>query len=466
VRIVPLTPRYVDDLLLVEFAPSASAARRQRVLKAAGVTIERRIGPIGVVVVTMPAERRNVALARLDESPWVRTAEKSAVVEALETTPNDVAWPGQWGLRTVGLPAAWDRTRGSSRVVVAVVDTGVDATHPDLHGAVLPGLDLVNGDSDPSDDHGHGTAVAGIIAARTNNVEGMAGVCWSCSILPVKVLDADGLGDSSLIAAGIVRAVDAGADVVNLSLGGPAGGQALDDAVAYAGSKGVLVVASTGNNGVTTPFYPAASPGAISVAATDESDHLYPWSNSGPWAALAAPGCNHSTQRGGGYGRFCGTSSAAPLVSGLVALALSARPTATRDEVMAALDRATSPIGGAVSRGRVDAAAILAALEPATPSHAAVTRSVVAVKGALTGRIASRSYRLAVGAGTFTTTLSFTGSRALRVEIRDHRGFVLARRTGSSPLRISRTVQAGSLTVQIGAHDRKTAFKLALSYTR
>jgi subtilisin family serine protease/uncharacterized protein YkwD len=463
IRRIPLTPRYVADLLLVKFAPRTSAQRRQRVLKEAGVVVERRIDRIGVLVVRMPAGRRDAALARLRESPWVATAEKDAVVEALDTTPNDEAWPGQWGLRTVGLPSAWDRTRGSSSVIVAVLDSGVDPTHPDLRGAVLPGFDLVNGDSDATDDHGHGTAVAGIIAARTNNLQGVAGVCWSCSVLPVKVLDADGVGDTSLIAAGIVRAVDAGAHVLNLSLGGPAGDQALDDAVAYAVKHGALVVAATGNNGVTTPFFPAASPGAISVAATDETDRLYPWSNSGPWAALAAPGCNDAPLRGGGYGWFCGTSSAAPVVSGLAALALSARPSATRDDILAALEQTTSPIGDVVSRGRVNAVGILTGLQPA-PSP--VLRATVALKGSLSTRAPSRAYRRAVGDGPIMATLTFTGSRALALAIRDQSGALVARLAGTSPLQITTELKAGTLAIQVigPARARKTAFKLTLSH--
>src|SRR5215207_8863032 len=112
-------------------------------------------------------------------------------------------------MRAVRAPGAWDRTRGSDELIVAVLDTGVDPTHPDLDGAILPGVDLVNGDTDAADDVGHGTAVVGVIAAHGNNRQGIAGTCWRCRILPIKVLGADGRGDMGLAAAGIVRAVDA-----------------------------------------------------------------------------------------------------------------------------------------------------------------------------------------------------------------------------------------------------------------
>src|SRR5206468_9137630 len=133
------------------------------------------------------------------------------VSEAFDTTPDDSDWPLQEGLRVAGFPKAWDVTRGAARVVVAVLDSGVDPNQPDLRGALVPGRDFVNSDADAADDHGHGTAVAGVIAARANNREGAAGVCWRCSVMPVKVLDSHGTGDDTVIAAGIVWAVDHGA---------------------------------------------------------------------------------------------------------------------------------------------------------------------------------------------------------------------------------------------------------------
>src|SRR5437588_683531 len=128
------------------------------------------------------------ALAALAASAARSAPTGDPLVQAFDTIPNDALWPQQWGLQAAALPEAWDVTHGSPTVVVAVVDTGVDASHPDLHGAVLPGIDLVNGDADPSDDEGHGTAVAGVIAARTDNRTGQAGACWSCLVLPIKAL--------------------------------------------------------------------------------------------------------------------------------------------------------------------------------------------------------------------------------------------------------------------------------------
>ena len=231
----------------------------------------------------------------------------------------------------------------------------------------MPGWDFVGNDADPADDHGHGTAVAGVIGARSNNRVGVAGICWRCLVMPIKVLDSKGNGDDTLIAAGIVWAIDHGARVLNLSLGGPGSSVELGNALTYAASKGVVVVAAAGNAGGTTQFFPAADPHAVSVAATTVADQRYSWSNFGSWVRLAAPGCNVAPILGGGYGNFCGTSSAAPVVAGLVALELSAQPAATAQEAEDALARAAFPLPAFVQYGRIDAGKTLALLGSSAP---------------------------------------------------------------------------------------------------
>ena len=268
---------------------------------------------------------------------------------------DDPLWTAQWGPRLVGVDRAWDRTIGTAETRIAVLDTGV-STHPDLEGAVVDGVDFHNGDRDATDDNGHGTAVAGIVAARADNAEGIAGYCGQCSILAVKVLDADGLGESSTVAAGIVWAVDHGADVVNLSLSSPSASFALGDAIAYAADHDVVVVAAGGNDGLLQPTYPAAYPGVVGVVASDPSDRLYQWTNHGVWASIAAPGC-HRTLRADGYADLCGTSSAAPAVAGTIGLMRSAAPDAPADRIVAALRESGLPIPGRTARRlRADAA--------------------------------------------------------------------------------------------------------------
>src|SRR5438445_6264128 len=264
----------------------------------------------------MEPEHRAAVLASLQSSSAAASASKEPIAEAFDTSPDDTDWPQQDGLRVAGFPKAWDVTQGSSKVVVAVVATGVDANHPDLRGALVPGWNFIGNDANSSDDHGHGTAVAGVIAARSNNHVGGAGVCWRCLVMPIKVLDAKGSGDDTTIAAGIVWAADHGARVIHLSLGGPGSSVELANALAYASAKGPVVVAAAGNAGITTQFYPAADPHAISVAATTVADNRYSWSNFGSWVRLAAPGCNIAPVPGDGHGTAGGMSPAAAAAAG------------------------------------------------------------------------------------------------------------------------------------------------------
>lgn len=357
--------------LLVKFRPGSTQAAREAVLAKAGARLLRTIAALDVYVVN-PTIGATKAKRILRASRAVTYVEPNLVVRAADTVPNDAGWSEQWGVRKVGAPLAWDSSRGSPAIVAAVLDTGIDLTHLDLR-ALVPGYDFVNRDLDPSDDHGHGTATAGIIGALTNNALGVAGACWHCSLMPLKVLDASGVGAHSTIAEAVVWAADKGAKVINMSLGAPGATKTLGDAVAYAVGKGVVVVAAAGNSSSTTPFYPAAYPGVISVAGTDANDRLYSWSNFGTWVKVAAPGCNVAPALGGGYSTFCGTSSAAPLVAGLAGLAVAAQPLAGPAEVEQALMRSATPLPGYVSYGRVNAAALLSELGGVTPAAPAST---------------------------------------------------------------------------------------------
>jgi subtilisin family serine protease len=226
---------------------------------------------------------------------------------------------GSWIYSAVDLPAAWEVTAGSPEVVIAVVDSGVEAAHPDLAGAVEPGYDFVDDDADAADAVGHGTAVAGIAAARGNNGLGAAGACWRCRILPLRVLGPDGFAYYSRQARAIDYAVERGAAVVNLSLYGESRDPRLEDAVHRARAAGVVVVAAAGNERGSTREYPAALPDAISVGATVEAGRLAAYSGRGDWVKVAAPACAPTTHLGGGYGPGCGTSGATPLVAGVTA---------------------------------------------------------------------------------------------------------------------------------------------------
>lgn len=279
--------------------------------------------------------------------------------------PNDPLYPSQWGLAQVGMPDAWTRTTGTTSTVIAVVDTGVDPTAPDLAGKVLAGADFV-GDGATGDPNGHGTYVARVAAATGNDGTGMAGHCWQCRILPVRVLDAHGEGDTGSVALGVYWAANHGARIINLSLAGDTSSSSLDSAILYAEGKGILVVAAAGNQtafgqDLTRPQYPAASPGVISVAASSMSDNLYSWSYRGSWTSVAAPGCifDNTTE--------CGTSFASPAVAGILALGLALAPKASVATVTNTLFATAAPVtGGVVAHGRVDASSFLTTLAPAS----------------------------------------------------------------------------------------------------
>jgi len=247
--------------------------------------------------------------------------------------------------------------------VVAIVDTGVDASHPALVGHVLPGYDFVNHDADPSDDNGHGTALAGIVAST----------CPSCRILPVKVLGADMTGDWATIAAGVTWAAEHGAQVINLSIGGRRAPDALGAAIAGALARGAIVVSAAGNDGANESFYPALYPGVVSVAGVDQSGTRYQWSNFGSWVTVAAPGCATAPWLGGGYdSTFCGTSTAAPFVAGIAGLAKSLDPGLTPAQFESQVMTSSDPLVDAATAaaGRIDAYRLLLSLDRASANPA------------------------------------------------------------------------------------------------
>jgi len=462
VRQTSTTVRYDPGRLAVTFERRVTRPEIDAILAQAGVTLEQAVPAIRAYMVGVAPSRRDSALASLRDAPEVASAGPEVLVDALDVVPNDADWPQQWGLRVTGMPLAWTVTGGSSKTIVAVVDTGVDPGQPDLRGALVPGYDFVHRTTSPLDDEGHGTGVAGIIAARTNNGEGIAGVCGGCSIMPVKVLDEHGVGDDSVIAAGIVWAVDHGAKVVNLSLGGPGTTPALDDAVAYAVRKGTVVVAAAGNSSSNVPFYPAASPQAIGVAATTAADRPYSWSSYGPWVKLAAPGCNPAPTLGGGYGSFCGTSSATPIVAGLAALASSSNPAAGPPQIEQALEKAAVPVAGFVQYGRVDAPGTLTALAPAPPPPPPPAE-IVTYRGTLTPRAREQSYSRMIPAGRLTATLSFTGARTLSLWlIPAASSGTPVRVSGPSPLQLERVMPAGTVRLTVRGDATPTAYTLTI----
>ena len=323
------------DSVLVRFKKGASTTVRSRAVTSRGAVAQGNVAKTGYVKVNAAGNAEKL-LAQLRKDPAVESATLN-YRRGLFRTPNDPYYASQQQyLSTVRLPQAWDRIYNASTQIIAIVDTGVDTNHPDLAGKGVTGYNAVNPGSSTGDPDGHGTMVAGIAAANTGNSVGVAGAAWNGRIMPIRVFSGENAFDAD-IAKGITWAVDHGAKIVNLSLGGPGDSPALHSAITYAVNKGAVVVAASGNDGDGTPQYPAAYPEVIAVGATDESGRLTDFSSSGHWLDLAAPGFNivstHPGALGFHYGIGDGTSFSAPLVSGTAALVRAAYPTLTPAEV-------------------------------------------------------------------------------------------------------------------------------------
>lgn len=294
--------------------------------------------------------------------PLLMTASDPSLIP--EVVPNDPYFDRAWGMTIIGAPKAWALTRGDPSILVAVLDSGVDLDHPDLAAKTRVDIDrdFVNNDNVADDDHGHGTHVAGIAAAATNNATGVPGLGWDVAILPLKVLNSWGVGYANALADAIRYAADHGANVINMSLGGAAPcPYYLQEAVDYAYMRGVLLVAAAGNNQGNTENFPANCEHVLGVAATDPDDTRAGYSNYSNAVSVAAPGTLiYSTMMNGGYGYMSGTSMATPHVAGLAALVVVRYPTYTPDQVASALLDNALDLGPAgwdmeTGCGRIDA---------------------------------------------------------------------------------------------------------------
>ncbi len=295
--------------------------------------------------VRVPATTSAENLVRqLSGHPLVEYAELDHIGSGGATTPTDPNFSSQWHHKNpnrsgsfqpdIHSTEAWDFTTGSTNVIVAVLDTGLAYTLNEFTNRVVPGYDFANNDTDPVDDHGHGTAVAGTIAANANNNTLVAGVDWKCRIMPLKVLDANNIGFYSWWASAIDWAVSNGCKVINLSAGGSSSDITLTRAITNAIARGVIFVTITHNDGVGTIRFPGNLTNCITVGATDQQDRRTGFSNFGSQIDLVAPGTNiYTISTGGGLTYWWGTSFSAPQVSGVAALLCSLRPSLTHYQV-------------------------------------------------------------------------------------------------------------------------------------
>jgi thermitase len=346
--------QHVPDELIVKYHADESVRGRVLAQMMGARATERN--ELGITKFKLPANvDSRAAAAQFRALPDVVYAEPNFIVRTA-FTPNDPRYASQYAPKKIFADIGWAAVQGSANIRIAIIDTGVDGGHPDLAGKLVPGYNFVHNTANAHDDHGHGTHCAGIAAAATNNGIGIAGVGFNSSIMPIKVLSSTGSGTSSNVANGIIWAANNGAHVISLSLGSTSFSEAIRDAVDYAWNKGSLVVGAAGNNGNSTPFYPAAYDNAISVGSTDANDQRSSFSNFGTWVDVAAPGSSiDSTLRGGGYGLMSGTSMAAPHVAGQAALLWAQLGVGTSvSMVRQKIESTTDPVGSWLRTGRIN----------------------------------------------------------------------------------------------------------------
>jgi thermitase len=318
---------------------------------------------------------------QLSLDPRIEYAEPNYRVYAADSVPNDPSFGKQWAHSIMHSPAGWDLATGDGTVTIAILDTGIDRGHPDLQARIVGGRDWIDDDNDPRDLNGHGTHVAGIAAAVTNNGVGVAGMDWQARIMPIRVLDEEGNGSVAVLREGIEWAWEHGAHLLNLSLGLYVYSDTLQDAIVTAHNQGVLIVAAMGNDGVGDPFYPAAYEEVLAVAATGPTDVQTSYSNFGNHCDVAAPGGTDlagiystmptypvwmTTQQSyvPGYDYVYGTSQATPYVTGLAALIWAQDRSLSAAEVESTIKATSKDLGAPgwdvnYGYGRVDALAAL-----------------------------------------------------------------------------------------------------------
>ncbi|WP_216831057.1 S8 family peptidase [Alkalihalobacterium elongatum] len=367
--------------LIVCFKPGTRRSSCLSIHKEIKAELVNEIKEIGIHVVTVPENQLSSCLSKYNSSQVVQFVEEDHLIQVEPITSttefssleeggssistNDPLLEKQWGLANVNAQGAWDLARISPiSAKIAILDTGVNRNHQDLRGKIIH---YANFSSSPTVDdvHGHGTHVAGIAAARTNNKNGIAGMSYnSAGIMNIKVMGDTGGGTLSNVAQGIIYATNQGAHVINLSLGGTVSNETLRSAVDYAYNNGVLLVGAAGNNSSNIEHYPAAYNQVLAVAATNQSNELAPFSNYGSWVEVAAPGQDILSTFPGdsgdlmtGYRVASGTSQAAPFISGLAGLIKATNPMLTNKQIRSIIQRAAtqSVSGETIQFGRIDA---------------------------------------------------------------------------------------------------------------
>ncbi|TLS36426.1 S8 family peptidase [Pseudalkalibacillus caeni] len=335
---------YIKDQVTVKFNQLPEKAELDRLLKAVNGRLLKK-SDNNLYVFKSDSMISDELVSFFEKQKNVNYAEPNFIL--LQNQPNDVFYQKyQYNLPMIQTEKGWDISRGVEDVTIAVIDTGVDLDHPDLQGRLSKGYNVLEGNSKPEDDNGHGTHVAGIIASKINNNEGVAGITWYNKIMPIKAMSGEGHGTSYDIAQGIIWATDHGADVINMSLGNYQPSSVMKEAIRYAYNKDVVLIAASGNDSSNQPSYPASFKEVLSVAAVDANKNRAAFSNFGSTVDIAAPGVNiASTFVDHQYAALSGTSMASPHVAALAGLIRSYNPDLSNREVMDLIKQTSDDLG-------------------------------------------------------------------------------------------------------------------------
>lgn len=340
----PSTQEFESGRLLVRFRQER-AHDVPKLLAAMNAHISGEIPGIGVKIVELSPNASEAAqLSAFRQRAEVDFAELDWMFPP-DAIPNDPIYGQAWHLTKIAAPSAWDVTTGTSDIIMAILDTGCDPTHPDLVNKYVAGWNFYDNNADTHDVTNHGTAVAGIVGAATNNALGVAAVAWNCPIMPIRISAVNGTASTSAMANGLVWAADHGARVANISYK-VSTSSTVTSAAQYLQNHGGVVTISAGNDGTFTST--ADNPYVLTVSATDSADALASWSSTGNNIDLAAPGVLITTTNNGGtYGSWSGTSFSAPIVAGVAALVISANPALSASDVQDILKQSADDLGTA-----------------------------------------------------------------------------------------------------------------------
>lgn len=443
---------HVPGQLLVKARRGANSSAVSAALRANGAKAGKSIPALGVTVLRVPENAEDQVAGALKNTGLFTFVERDGIAKT-HSTPNDPDFPSQWHLYKIQGPSAWNYTVGQSGVVIGVIDSGLDTTHPDLAPKLTAGWNFITGTSTITDTMGHGTAVSGTAAAATNNGAGVSGVAWNNLIMPLVVVDSTGNASYSNMASAITYAADNGARVVNLSLAGSTSSSTLQSAVDYAWNKGVVVVAAAGNYSTSAPYYPAACNNVMAVSSTDANDNFSTFSDYGSWISVSAPGENIlTTNSGGSYGGWSGTSFSSPIVAGLAALVFSYNPALTPATVVSLIEKNADDLGtpgfdNYYGWGRVNAyRTLLAASTPtaidtipptvsiSAPGNGVNVTGTISIQGTATDNVGVTSVSLYIdgqlASSSSASSFSFSwntlnvlnGSHTLKVQAADAAG--------------------------------------------